>query len=276
MKSKRKQGLYFKQPQYTKNLPLTQIVFMPFLSIIYVEIEPKTDRDYGLIAGMEGLGSEFFADSQGNLYAIDIDVLPLKVIYVELMELLNPVKNIIKSLAKPGILTLENYPNHPINPDEILIFSPFGTAIFSFDKLFIDSVDQFFEQSQSLEFVQVGMDIIFGIDRNTRKLMLLMVENFNCVQMFSNTTFDREKYGQKFMDILDDLHLEFYKYPDDVFRFDKFVDGAILNLNNLISKLSEYNNNLELEKSTDAVNNLGEHYKERLRNFLKMEALRQE
>jgi hypothetical protein len=141
---------------------------------LHITLEPGITKEYDLVAGSHGLGSELFFDSKGTLCEIVLELKPFDVVDVAPMYLLKPVSNLLKSRAKSGHLTIKTNSFAPINPDAVWLLRPFGTAIFSFDGVIIEPAEKFTEQLETMEVIKVGQGIIIALDREQR-----LICNFN-------------------------------------------------------------------------------------------------
>jgi len=200
--------------RYRVNKPIGErIDFYPATQGIYIDLYPAEPQPDGRTAGSEGLGCEFFTRVNGTLRALYLELLPFDVVAIAPMELLEPVKNFIKANATPATITLETFPTHPLNPDAVWLFSPFGTALFSFDGIVIEPLEEFRRQCEQIELAAVGDRVIIGFHRDSKTLQLVMVEYFDKNQSIFDTPVSRllEYHDKTFIDNLNALHSSFFE-----------------------------------------------------------------
>jgi len=200
----------------------------PTEGLIVAEVIAEGARDYGLIAGSEGLGSEFFLDAGGDLFGVDLS-LPFDLVDVPPARLLEPVTGRIKERARPGALSLKDCPRRAINPDAVWLREPFGLALLSFDMLPIEPTERFIEESDGMEFVEVGRGLTFGIGAETRALRLVLVEGLGERQSLFGVEFTTADRGAEFMRSLNSIHLKYFQDPEPE-EFNEFALAALARL----------------------------------------------
>lgn len=202
----------FNPPTPFPAAPLSDMTFRaPFQS---VHIEISKPRSFGRTAGREGLGCEFYSESDGTLYSMVLDMNPYDIVDIPPMSLLQPIRNHIHAHATPGKLTLANYPNIDLVADGIWLYHPFGTALWSFDDLIIEPTQRFLKVSAQTSYVEVSKGVVVGFHRDTGALRCVFVEGFNCHQWVLGTFVSAETHGREFMDRLNFIHWNYYNDPE--------------------------------------------------------------
>lgn len=239
-----KSALFFNPPILAEMTIETQIKLLIPYSEIYVEINPKLNRNYGLTAGSEGLGCEFFTDDNENLYAMLLDLKPYNIVNTPPMELLNAIRDRITTLSETGFVSLKTFPRSPIHPDTIWFFEPFGTSIFSFDQVIISPIECFMKYSEQMQFVKIGQGVTLGLEHHTNALQMVMVEGFDKEQELFGVSVSEDSHGNLFMENLNHIHFKYYQDPD-YFRSNLVPQFSEEEDENLVSQIvSFYRKNL--------------------------------
>ena len=262
--SHKEKKLLFMEPEYIETIPISQKEFIPIFDSIYLELEPQKQRGYGLIAGSEGLGCQFFADDQSCLYAMELELKPFEIVDIPPTKILVPIIKSINSQSKPGIIRFKTYPFSPINPDAAWLLSSFGTVLFSFDGIIIEPPYKFVEQSNEIEFVRIDQGTVVGLERKTGLLKLILLENFNQVQKIDELEISVEKCGVELVNYLNSIQLHFFDNLEPA-KFEKSSQKFI----SLIRSLEVPNTSKEeeWEQIKVKINKLVEIYKNSLKYY---------
>lgn len=228
MPEARQPVLIFEVPKPVAAAPACRVEFFAPEGLIVAEVAAEGARDYGLIAGSEGLGCEFFLDAGGDLFGVDLS-LPFDLVDVPPARLLEPVTRRVKDRARPGALSLKDCPRGAINPDAVWLGEPFGLALLSFDVLPIEPTERFIRESEATEFVEVGRGMIFGVGAETGILRLVLVEGFGERQGLFGVEFTTADHGAEFMRSLNSIHLKYFQDPEPE-EFGEFAHAALARL----------------------------------------------
>lgn len=120
-------GVVFNSPMSRSKAQPAQVTFNAPFQVVRVELHQP--REHGRTAGAEGLGCEFFGESDGTLYSILLDLNPYGLVDTPPMPLLEPIRDHIRAHATPGKLTLANFPKIPLGADAIWLYQPFGAPL---------------------------------------------------------------------------------------------------------------------------------------------------
>jgi hypothetical protein len=192
--------------------PSSEITFIAPFQVVDIVIR-KPDN-YGLTAGLEGLGCEFISDISGSLCAISLDMNPYGLVDTTPTELLDPIIRHIRSHSTPGELILANTPRIELIADAVWLCQPFGTGIWSFDNLVIEPLEHFEGFTEQTIYVEVCKGVFIGVRQDTGALRCVLVEGFNHHQQILGTIVSTETAGEMFMKQLNLIHWNYYVDPE--------------------------------------------------------------
>jgi hypothetical protein len=112
--------------------------------------------------------------------------------------------------AKPAVVSIGQPSKQAINPSVIWISPTLDSAIFGFDEIGPHSLPASLGDQSGFLFLEVSSNVVFGLDRNTRVLKLILVEAFGEQQFLFDTMVSAAVLNQGFMDTLNAIHVEFY------------------------------------------------------------------
>lgn len=217
----------FNSPTTLPSVPPAQVTFNAPFQV--VEVELRQPSEYGRNAGREGLGCQFFGESDGTLYSILLDMNPYSLVDTPPMSLLQPIRNHIRTHATPGTLSLASFPNVELVADAVWLYKPFGAALWSFDSLVIEPVDAFLQSSACTIYVEVGQGVIIGLHRKTRALRCIFVEGFDRHQYVFNTSISDKTHDATFIELLNYIHWNYYADPELVPDIPNPIENLLLN-----------------------------------------------
>ena len=109
----------FKEALYTSMEGKSYVELIVPYGVINIELRNHFTNTYGLTAGSEGLGCEFFTKENGSLSGMVLDLKPLQLVNVAPMDVFRLTYERIRSMSVAGILKLKDYPRSPLHPDAI-------------------------------------------------------------------------------------------------------------------------------------------------------------
>jgi hypothetical protein len=204
----------FRSEALSKAFP-RKVEFQPAFASISIEIDRGLARTWGRNAGAEGLGCLFELDEDQVLRALELELAPYEVVDVAPMQMLEPIRTAIHAHARPGLVRMEHIPATPINPDAVWLLAPFGSALFSFDRIVCAPAERFDAARREMELVQIAEGVTLGLARDTGTLRLVFLEDFAWHQRLIDLQVSAEHFGEDFMRALNTIHSLYYEDPDE-------------------------------------------------------------
>jgi hypothetical protein len=185
----------------------------PF-GIISVELCTEQPSNSGAILGAEGLGCEFFLDSEDRLTAMDLELRPREIVTVPPLDEIRSAREIIRAAAEPARVALEGEGKQAINPEVIWLSPAIDVAIFAFGAVQSGRLADLFELNPGLRFVQISSIAALALNPRDGNIPLILVESFGNEQVLFDTAVSAQSSGKDFMDALKSIHRRFFTTRD--------------------------------------------------------------
>jgi hypothetical protein len=189
------------------------VLHSPF-GTISVNVNSGEALEPGLIAGSEGLGSEFFLDKENCIRGMDLDLRPRKVISIPPLEEIRSVRDTMRAGARPARAAIEHPSKHAINPDAIWISPSLDVAIFAFGGARRRTLRASIGDRSGLKFLEISSVVVIGMDSADRSLRLVLVESFGEERMLFNETVSVQTRGENFVHVLDAIQRQYFESGD--------------------------------------------------------------
>lgn len=174
-------------------------------------MEWATPHDYGLTAGSEGLGCEFFCDSAGHVYGLTLELLPFSIVDMVQQELLSPIVSLLGRQRRQGAIKAVRPQRAPINANAIWLMPDLQTAIFAFSDTAISPPGVFEVACADSDLVQPALGVTFGVARASGQLRWIAVERIGSRQSVYGLDVTNAEYGDATMDAINQIHRAYYE-----------------------------------------------------------------
>jgi hypothetical protein len=203
-----------------------ELLYRPHFDSIRLEIETAREAHPGANAGMEGLGFELFGDEQGFVYAARLELRPGEVVKVAPADAIDPAVELVRAGRRPGDLYLTAAPLRPLNPVNVWLAAPFGSAaIFAFEPMALEPTSRLADVVGGLELVQAVQGFTVGFSRTDGRLWLMLLEDFGRCQELDGATCTADS-SAALVEAMNLLTLAYYRDPDDA-RFTRIANRVI-------------------------------------------------
>ncbi|RYZ03508.1 MAG: hypothetical protein EOO73_27620 [Myxococcales bacterium] len=178
-----------------------------------LSVEWATPHDFGLTAGSEGLGCEFFCDSAGRVYGLTLELLPFSIVDIVQHELLSPIVSLLGRQRRRGAIRALRPQRVPINANAVWLMPDLQTAIFAFSDTAISPPGAFEVACADTDLVQPALGVTFGIERVSGQLRWIAIERIGIGSQQSIWGLDvtSAAYGDATMDAINQIHRAYYE-----------------------------------------------------------------